>query len=104
MLALADLIRQQQGEAEATVFVVNHMRGHPSIRGMERLIDLKLQSSEGQAREDLLVLKDLTDKLLESKPVYCCSQCGYSGKTLSWQCPSCKQWNTTKPIHGIEGE
>jgi len=104
MLKLADLIRQQQGEKEAAVFVVNHMRGHPSIRSMGRLIELKLHTSEGQAREDLLVLKDLTDKLLETKPVYCCSQCGYSGKTLSWQCPSCKQWNTTKPIHGIEGE
>jgi len=104
MLALAELIRQQEGEKQAAVFVVNHMRGHPSIRGMERLMELKLLTSEGQAREDLLVLKDLTDKLLESKPVYCCSQCGYSGKTLSWQCPSCKQWNTTKPIHGIEGE
>lgn len=104
MLTLAELIRQQQGEKEASAFVVKHMRGHPSIRGMERLIDLKLHSSEGSAREDLLVLKDLTDTLLESKPVYCCSHCGYSGKTLSWQCPSCKQWNTTKPIHGIEGE
>jgi lipopolysaccharide biosynthesis regulator YciM len=104
MLTLAELIRQQQGEKEAAIFVVNHMRGHPSIRGMERLIDLKLHGSEGQARDDLLVLKDLTDKLLESKPVYCCGHCGYSGKTLSWQCPSCKQWNTTKPIHGIEGE
>jgi lipopolysaccharide biosynthesis regulator YciM len=104
MLALAELIRQQQGEKEAAVFVTSHMRGHPSIRGMERLIDLKLLSSEGQARDDLLILKDLTDKLLESKPVYCCSQCGYSGKTLVWLCPSCKQWNTTKPIHGIEGE
>ncbi|MEW6647211.1 MAG: lipopolysaccharide assembly protein LapB [Pseudomonadota bacterium] len=104
MLALAELIRQQQGEKEAAVFVVNHMRGHPSVRGMERLIALKLHSSDGQARDDLLVLKDLTDKLLESKPVYCCSQCGYSGKNLSWQCPSCKQWNTIKPIHGIEGE
>ncbi len=104
MLALAELIRQQHGEKEAAVFITGHMRGHPSIRGMERLINLKLQSSEGQARDDLLILKDLTDKLLESKPVYCCSQCGYSGKTLVWQCPSCKQWNTTKPIHGIEGE
>lgn len=104
MLALAELIHQQQGEKEAAVFVVNHMRGHPSVRGMERLIALKLHTSDGQARDDLLVLKDLTDKLLESKPVYCCSQCGYSGKNLSWQCPSCKQWNTIKPIHGIEGE
>lgn len=104
MLALADLIRQQQGIAEATVFVTNHLRGHPSVRGMGYLIGLKLESSEGSARDDMSVLHGLINKLLETKPIYSCSHCGYAGKTLVWQCPSCKQWNTTKPIHGIEGE
>lgn len=104
MLALAELIAQQEGEQEAGAFITGHMRSHPSVRGMERLISYKLSSSEGQAREDLQVLKDLTHTLLESKPVYCCNKCGYSGKTLVWQCPSCKQWNTTRPIQGIEGE
>jgi len=104
MLALAELIRQQHGDKEAVVFITNYLRGHPSIRGMCRLIELKLVSSEGHARDDMQVLKDLIDKLLEAKPVYRCGNCGYTGKTLVWLCPSCKQWNTTKPIHGIEGE
>lgn len=104
MLALAELIRQQHGIGEAAAFVTNHLRGHPSVRGMGHLISLKLEASEGTAHDDMLVLNDLTQKLLETKPVYCCNQCGYAGKMLVWQCPSCKQWNTTKPIHGIEGE
>jgi lipopolysaccharide biosynthesis regulator YciM len=46
----------------------------------------------------------MTDQLLENKPVYQCLGCGFYGKMLHWQCPSCKQWNTIKPIHGVEGE
>lgn len=104
MLMLAELIAQQEGERAAASFVADHMSGHPSLKGMERLIDLKLVFSEEPAREHLEILKNLTHKLLERKPIYCCNRCGYSGKNLVWQCPSCKQWNTIKPIQGLEGE
>jgi lipopolysaccharide biosynthesis regulator YciM len=104
MLALADLIQQQEGESEAATFISEYLHTHPSVRGMARLIDLKLGHSQEPSRDDLQVLKELTDRLLQDKPVYCCSHCGFQGKTLNWQCPSCKQWNTTRPIHGIEGE
>ena len=29
---------------------------------------------------------------------YNCSNCGYSAKNYIWQCPSCNQWDTIKPI------
>jgi lipopolysaccharide biosynthesis regulator YciM len=28
---------------------------------------------------------------------YECRQCGFTGKSLHWQCPGCKGWNTTVP-------
>ncbi len=59
---------------------------------------------EGPARDNLLILKGLTDRLLTDKPVYRCHACGFNGKTLHWQCPGCKEWNTVKPIYGVEGE
>jgi len=74
------------------------------IRGLSRFIDLSLSRSEGAAHENLLILKNMTDQLLENKPVYKCRECGFYGKTLHWQCPGCKHWNTIKPIHGVEGE
>ena len=43
-------------------------------------------------------------RLIASKPIYQCHQCGYQGRILHWQCPSCRRWNTVKPIVGIEGE
>jgi lipopolysaccharide biosynthesis regulator YciM len=29
---------------------------------------------------------------------YNCSNCGYTAKNYIWQCPSCNQWETIKPI------
>lgn len=104
MLVLAELSRQQEGDQKVIEFITDYLRGHPSIRGMCRLIELKLQGADSCLDDDMHILKDLIEKLLESKPVYRCSNCGYTGKTLVWQCPSCRQWNTTKPIHGLDGE
>lgn len=32
---------------------------------------------------------------------YQCKQCGYTGAHLYWKCPSCKQWDTMRPITGF---
>ncbi|WP_315900266.1 hypothetical protein [Halomonas sp. DP4Y7-2] len=37
-------------------------------------------------------------------PRHRCRRCGFSGEHLHWQCPRCRNWGTTKPITGIEGE
>ena len=104
MLALAELIRHEKGDAEAADFITEYLKQRPSVRGMDRLIELHVANTSDAIKEKLLVLKEVTDQLIANKPVYNCSQCGFTGKTLHWQCPSCKQWNTVKPIHGVEGE
>ncbi len=104
MLALAELERQRRGEEAAVVFITRYLTTHPSVRGMHHLIELKLDSSRSEERENLKLLEGLTEALLENKAIYKCHTCGFSGKSLHWQCPSCKHWNTTKPISGPEGE
>ncbi|MEO6697265.1 MAG: lipopolysaccharide assembly protein LapB [Gammaproteobacteria bacterium] len=104
ILALAELLRQQAGDDAAANFITEQLRKRPSVRGLDRLIELNLAHSEGAARDNLLILRDLVKKLLEEKPVYKCNHCGFVGKLLHWQCPSCKTWNSMKPIHGVEGE
>ena len=85
-------------------FLSAQLRQRPSVKGMGRLIHWQLQRTRGEGREDLLILRDLTAKLLEGRPIYRCQVCGFEGKSLYWQCPSCKRWNTVKPIHGVEAE
>ncbi len=104
MLALADLMRQTQGEQSAAQFISAQLHERPSVRGLERLIELNLAGSSGAARDNLLTIKNLVGKLLEDKPVYQCEHCGFSGKSIHWQCPGCKHWSTLKPIQGVVGE
>jgi lipopolysaccharide assembly protein B len=104
MLALAEYIREERGDQEAAAFITEQLRRRPSVRGLARLIELNLAHSEGPARENLLILQDLIRSLLEEKPIYKCAQCGFHGKAMHWQCPTCRSWNTVKPIQGVEGE
>jgi len=104
MLALADLIKTQHGDEEAITFIVEQLRKRPSVRGLNHLIELSLISTEGSAKDNLLLLMDLTTTLLENKAVYKCHQCGFKGKSMHWLCPGCNRWNSIKPIQGVEGE
>jgi lipopolysaccharide assembly protein B len=104
MLALAEQIRGSRGDRDAGAFITEQLRRRPSVRGLHRLIELNLAHTEGRARDNLLILKDLTSKLLKGKPVYKCTLCGFPARSLHWQCPGCKSWKSVKPVQGVEGE
>jgi lipopolysaccharide biosynthesis regulator YciM len=104
VLALAEIMSHQKGNESAAEFITGEIGKRPSVRGLSRLIDLSMSRADGVAHTNLSILKNMTDQLLENKPVYNCHDCGFSGKSLHWQCPGCKHWNTIKPIHGVDGE
>jgi lipopolysaccharide assembly protein B len=103
VLMLSKYIEQSKGIQAAANFVAEQLHERPSIRGLERLIALQKDFTEGNAKFHLQLLQDLTAQIIKNKPVYQCSACGNTGKLLHWQCPACKRWNTVKPIYGIEG-
>ena len=103
ILTLADLIKQAEGEKKAADFLITNLKKSPSIRGIDSLLDL-IPSHEGFEQDFLLLLKDMTTQLLKNKHVYQCNSCGFTVRKLYWQCPSCKLWNSLKPIGGIEAE
>jgi len=104
ILLYAEQIRQDAGDKAAALFIVDSLRKKPSIRGLSHLIEISLDFTKGTAHDNLLILQEITSKLLENKPVYRCTHCGFKGKSMFWHCPSCKSWSSIKPIQGIEGE
>lgn len=104
MLVLSELIKQQKGDVAASDFITEFLRHRPSVRGMERLIELNIQQASDSTKQKLEILKDVTVQILDNNPVYNCQSCGFQARTIHWQCPGCKQWGTIKPIHGVEGE
>jgi lipopolysaccharide biosynthesis regulator YciM len=102
VLILADRIRQWKGDKVAAGFVADYVRRYPSLSGLNLFINLYISSAEGQAKQDLHILQNLMTKLLANKPDYQCTSCGFSAKSLHWQCPGCKQWGTILPIHSLD--
>jgi lipopolysaccharide biosynthesis regulator YciM len=103
ILKLTDLIEDEKGGDEAGKYLVEAMASNPSVRGLDRLIELKAQGHLETGSSDG-ILQAVTARLLSRQPGYRCTHCGFSGKTHHWQCPSCKNWNTSKTIHGVLGE
>jgi len=104
MLNLSGLLQFYQDDETAEAFIEEFLHHRPSLRGMDRLIDINIKHAKEPVQEKLRILKSVTSQLLEDKPVYSCHVCGFNGKTLHWQCPGCKRWDTVKPIQGVEGE
>jgi lipopolysaccharide biosynthesis regulator YciM len=104
LLAQTRLIEQDEGHDAAVEFLTRQLRQRPSVRGQGALIDLSLAHGRPEERDSLLVLKQLTEQLVAGTPAYRCGRCGFGARAHHWQCPSCKNWATVKPIHGPTGE
>lgn len=104
IIMLTKLIAQQDGDEDAMQYIITELKKRPTVRGVDQLIKYALISAQGTAKDDLMTIKGLIGKLLEDRTIYKCNHCGFDAKLLHWQCPSCKNWNTVKPIHGVEGE
>ena len=104
VLALAKLYARTKGEQSAVEFLTRQLRQRPSVRALMALIDVNLHSAQGELRENLLIQRDLTRKLIEGQAMYRCTRCGFGAKAHHWQCPSCKSWASVRPIHGVVGE
>ena len=105
MLLLAQTLRRVRGsDEEAIALITEQLRKEPSLGGVDYLMGLyqRSEASEGDPRFDLL--RQHTQPLIKALPRHRCRRCGFSGEHLHWQCPRCRNWGTTKPITGIEGE
>lgn len=97
VLALTRLVESDEGVAAARAYLARQLKDRPSVRGEAALIDLTL--AEGTDPEATLHdLKHITDQLLVRNPSYRCSRCGFGARSHHWQCPSCKEWGTIKPL------
>jgi lipopolysaccharide biosynthesis regulator YciM len=104
LLTLTELIAEYESEDIAINFVFQELRNRPTVQGVDKLVEYTLNKSEGVTYEYLSAIKQLTTKLIEKKPTYKCSNCGFDAKMLHWQCPGCKHWESIQPTFGVSGE
>jgi len=93
---LSEIIMETEGEGAALAFMTRQMEERPTIRGLLSLIELNSSMPDVRAGQILVRLKDHMERLLAERPPYQCNKCGYSAKTMHWQCPSCRSWSTIR--------
>jgi lipopolysaccharide biosynthesis regulator YciM len=103
LLSRTAVIREEQGLAAATHHLAEALTQRPSVKGLDHLIELKLEGGPETESGDE-ILRAVAQKLLARQPSYRCTHCGYAGHSHHWQCPSCKNWSTTRIIRGVLGE
>ena len=97
VLALTQMVQQEQGVNAAREFLAGQLKDRPSVRGEAALIDLTLADGTEPIRT-LEELRGITEQLLVRNPSYRCKSCGFGARTHHWQCPSCRSWGTVKPL------
>ena len=104
VIKLAEKVSAIEDEQAGAFVLSEFLKKRPSVKGLARLIDYHIPNTTGAANDNLSILQAFTHQLIQNKPKYRCINCGFEGKQLHWDCPSCKEWGTVKPIHGLEGE
>ncbi|MDZ7810052.1 MAG: hypothetical protein U5L11_07665 [Arhodomonas sp.] len=106
VMKLSELIAEEEGRQAAIEFMASQLRQRPSVRGLNRLIELNIDDEDPDRRRqrDLRVLHQLFQALIGDRQPYRCQSCGFAARQLHWQCPSCRAWSTIKPVKGLQGE
>ncbi|MGD8177301.1 lipopolysaccharide assembly protein LapB [Marinimicrobium sp. ARAG 43.8] len=104
VIKMAEQVRWARDDHAAADFIAEHLRRRPTIKLLNRAVELYLLHSEGRARDNLQLLKQLVDQVMTAKPSYHCKKCGFAGNQMHWLCPGCKTWGSITPITGVEGE
>ncbi|MFC1719738.1 lipopolysaccharide assembly protein LapB [Pseudomonadota bacterium] len=103
VLKLTDFLAEEKGGTAAGKYLIETLTSKPSVRGLDHLIDLKAEGYlDAESSDD--ILKVVAARLMSKQPEYRCHHCGFGGHSHHWQCPGCRNWSTTKKIHGVLGE
>ncbi len=98
VLAVAGLISAQSGAGEAITFLDAYSALGSSLELLVQRLQFQLTLNEGKISAELAGLQDLLATMLNDRACYQCTHCGYESRNLYWLCPSCQNWDKTKPM------
>jgi lipopolysaccharide biosynthesis regulator YciM len=96
--ALGERVERDQGAEAARTFVMEQLLRNPTLGGFVTLLEHLDREGAPLEAEQLALVRRFSQSLLHRQPSFRCNNCGFSGSTLIWQCPSCKTWGNIKPI------
>lgn len=88
---------ENEGAQAAVDLVKSDLHRHPTLVGLDRLLEAQLQVVGDDRKADVGMVKDLVHAHASRLAVYLCHDCGFKAKQYYWQCPACGGWETFPP-------
>ena len=104
MVELVETVELTSGKDYALVMLLSFVKEKPNLKLFSALMRLRQGEEGSDTNGAIMQLKSLVDAQIASNYRYSCHRCGFKSRLLFWQCPSCRRWDTLKPIRGLDGD
>ncbi|HVT37323.1 MAG TPA: hypothetical protein VHE37_17185 [Nevskiaceae bacterium] len=101
LAAAAQARLMQQEGLDPTESLARALNAHPSRALLVDFLELLQRRPEAIAAglaQPAASLAVAVRKLVDAAPKYRCGNCGFTARSLFWQCPTCRQWASIAPI------
>jgi lipopolysaccharide biosynthesis regulator YciM len=99
-VAYAAIIGALRGSPALTGAVERFVFEHPVLANLVNAPELRVLPAEQRAAAIDRIAEGLRAIALANSR-YRCANCGYSTQRFIWHCPSCKHWETVRPIQSV---
>jgi lipopolysaccharide biosynthesis regulator YciM len=96
--ALAQARARHDGNAAAIAWLRGMLARHPSLLGLEQLLELrKAADPTADDAADIALSAALIQRQAARLGRFVCGHCGFKARRHYWQCPGCSRWDTYAP-------
>lgn len=97
-LELASLVAKYEGVHQALSFLKQKSDLHGYLHIASQMLAYQAEVESSAEDSGVALAQSVVSRLLAAAVQYRCQQCGFSGQQFHWLCPSCKTWDTVKPV------
>ena len=97
MNVLFNAVLQRDGAEAVYKMVRNELRRHPTLLGLDKLLEATLLDVKMERRADVELVKNLVYQRTRALAMYRCKSCGFKARQFYWHCPACSGWETYSP-------
>jgi len=96
---IVQLLKDKQGDEAASEFLLQQIGQHSSLQTLGLLTNIKTPIVDAKSQKVLNLVSQALNEEIHKRPAYICGRCGFSAKTLHWQCPGCRSWGKITPVN-----
>ena len=90
-------VLEHEGAIAARALARDELQRNPTLLGLDRFLEARLQELDGQQRADAELVKSVVSAHTRRHARNRCTACGFKARQHYWRCPACGGWETYPP-------